>query len=76
MTDDAPQFKLITETLCWDHVARNIKKLTPVNELYQNKTMEFLTTLWNFYHKLKKFHKCQSNSLKLILDGEFNMKIS
>lgn len=55
--DDAPQFKLLTETLglCWVHDGRHYKKLNPV--LINNKLIldGFLTQYWTFYRKLKAY---------------------
>jgi hypothetical protein len=55
--DDAPQFKLLTETLglCWVHDGRHYKKLNPV--LTNNKLIldGFLTQYWAFYRKLKAY---------------------
>ena len=55
--DDAPQFKLLTETLglCWVHDGRHYKKLNPI--LTDNKRIldEFLTQYWVFYHQLRAY---------------------
>lgn len=55
--DDAPQFKLLTETLglCWVHDGRHYKKLDPV--LTDNKRIldGFLSQYWAFYRKLKDY---------------------
>ncbi|WP_238360764.1 hypothetical protein [Iningainema tapete] len=44
--DDAPQFKLLTTelALCWDHVGRHYKKLSPVVAYHQKLLDQFLKT--------------------------------
>ncbi|MFT5163343.1 MAG: hypothetical protein ACI9FJ_001938, partial [Alteromonadaceae bacterium] len=55
ISDDAPQFKLLTETLgsCWVHDGRHYKKLNPI--LTDNTLIldGFLTQYWAFYRQLK-----------------------
>ena len=55
--DDAPQFKLLTETLglCWVHDGRHYKKLNPVLTHNQLILDGFLTQYWAFYRQLKAF---------------------
>lgn len=57
ISDDAPQFKLLTETLglCWVHDGRHYKKLNPI--LTGNKLIleGFLTQYWAFYRQLKDY---------------------
>lgn len=57
IVDDAPQFKLITETLglCWVHEGRHYKKLNPV--FMQNKVIlqAFIEEFWDYYRHLKDY---------------------
>lgn len=57
MTDDAPQYNLITQhsVLCWIHEGRHYKKLSPIIEINQEKLNEFLTQFWNYYKELKSY---------------------
>jgi len=57
MSDDAPQFKLLTEsrTLCWIHDGRHYKKLNPVVPLHITLRDEFLTKYWLYYQQLKDY---------------------
>lgn len=59
MVDDAPQFKLLTESLilCWIHDGRHYKKLCPVVPDHQKYLDDFLTQYWLFYHQLKDYKK-------------------
>jgi hypothetical protein len=57
ISDDTPQFKLLTETLgsCWVHDGRHDKKLNPM--LTDNTLIldGFLTQYWAFYRQLKDY---------------------
>jgi len=59
IVDDAPQFKLITETLglCWVHEGRHYKKLNPI--FIQNKAIlqAFIEEFWDYYHLLKDYKR-------------------
>ncbi len=59
ITDDAPQFKLITESLalCWVHEGRHYKKLTPIFKKHQDSVDSFLDRFWDYYHKLIEYKK-------------------
>jgi hypothetical protein len=72
--DDAPQFKLLTETLglCWVHDGRHYKKLNPV--LTNNKLIldGFLTQYWTFYRKLKAYKASPTPADMVVLYNEFD----
>ncbi|MFT7009222.1 MAG: regulator of replication initiation timing [Colwellia sp.] len=76
ISDDAPQFKLLTETLglCWVHDGRHYKKLNPI--ITDNKRIldEFLTQYWAFYRKLNDYKTTQSTDEKKALDTLFATK--
>ena len=61
LTDDAAQFKEITEllALCWVHDARHYKKLAPAFLEYQNQLHSFLDKYWDYYRKwnIKMHHQ-------------------
>lgn len=54
VSDDAPQFKLLTETLalCWVHEGRHYKKLVPVVAAHQRLLDQFLDDFWDYYRTL------------------------
>ena len=57
VSDDAPQFKLLTEEhgLCWVHDGRHYKKLKPVVPQFQEKLEEFRGQYWDYYAELHKY---------------------
>lgn len=74
ISDDAPQFKLLTETLglCWVHDGRHYKKLNPI--LTENKDIldGFLTRYWAFYHQLKAYKASPTPADKEALEKGFD----
>ena len=54
LTDDAPQFKKITNQLasCWIHDARHYKKLTPWANYNRQILERFRGCYWDYYRKL------------------------
>ena len=78
LTDDAPQFKEITEllALCWVHDGRHYKKLTPIYSEHQNKLNSFLDTYWNYYRKLLDYKNAPSVDLVKSLEAEFEVIFS
>jgi regulator of replication initiation timing len=78
LTDDAPQFKEITEllALCWVHDARHYKKLTPIVEEHQNKLNSFLDSYWDYYYKLLDYKNAPSSDLMQSLEAEFDVIFS
>lgn len=73
VSDDAPQFKLLTErlALCWVHDARHYKKLSPIS--LQNKKLldDFSTRYWDYYRKLLKYKIMPSEKQATDLRTEF-----
>jgi hypothetical protein len=78
ISDDAPQFKLLTETLglCWVHDGRHYKKLDPI--LTDNTLIldEFLTQYWAFYHQLKDYKNAPNLNNKKTLYKAFDALFS
>lgn len=72
--DDAPQFKLLTETLglCWVHDGRHYKKLNPVLTINKLILDGFLTQYWAFYRKLKAYKASPTPADMDVLYKEFN----
>lgn len=78
MTDDAPQFNLLTEqhALCWIHELRHYKKLHPLLDSHQNHLDHFLNQAWDLYQKLLD-HKSQPNSTPSSeIENEFDVLFS
>jgi len=78
LSDDAPQFKLITkwQALCWVHDGRNYKKLLPIVPLHKEKLEKFLDRYWNYYGKLLEYKKNPSSQIAEILSAEFDKLFS
>jgi hypothetical protein len=57
MSDDAPQFKKLTEkqALCWVHDGRHYKRLTPCVEYHQKLLAAFQKEYWGYYAKLEQY---------------------
>lgn len=54
ISDDAPQFKRVTEelALCWVHDARHYKKLSPAVAYHRQLLESFMKRYWKLYDKL------------------------
>jgi hypothetical protein len=78
LTDDAPQFKQITELLglCWVHDGRHYKKLEPVISLHTKKLEKFLGAYWEYYHKLLDYKESPTAKLAKALTKEFDRLFS
>ncbi len=82
IVDDAPQFKLITESLglCWVHEGRHYKKLNPV--FMHNKVIlqAFIEEFWDYYRLLKDYKREPSSDkakkLENLFDALFSKKTS
>lgn len=81
LTDDAPQFKKVTEEqgLCWVHDGRLYKKLNPVVPLYKEQLEDFLTRFWDYYGKLLEYKEqptcVQAEKLSAEFDELFSTQI-
>jgi len=78
LTDDAPQFKQITEmlALCWIHDGRHYKKLDPVIPAHKKRLAIFLRRYWKYYHKLLAYKKSPTSMSAKILRREFKILFS
>lgn len=74
LSDDAPQFKRITEerALCWVHDARYYKKLTPAIDYHRRLLDEFLDRYWTFYDALLAYRESPSPEQVPRLEAEFD----
>jgi len=73
VTDDAPQFKLLTDdlSLCWVHEARHYKKLSPFVTCHQKSLDKFLDDFWDYYRELLAYKNSPSGLEKLRLKSQF-----
>ncbi len=78
LTDDAPQFKLLTykQALCWVHDGRNYKKLHPIVPVHREKLEEFLDQYWDYYGKLVRFKETPTLEELKHLSAEFDKLFS
>jgi len=78
LTDDAPQFKQITNLLglCWVHDGRHYKKLKPVVPSHKEELKEFLNDYWDYYHKLLDYKKHPTVALAQSLEENFDALFS
>jgi hypothetical protein len=78
LSDDAPQFKKLTEeqALCWIHDARNYKKLEPIVPLHKKELEDFLNRYWNYYRQLLQFRENPTQENAEQLSTEFDGLIS
>jgi hypothetical protein len=73
ISDDAPQFKRITDelALCWVHDARYYKKLSPAVSYHRRLLDEFMDRYWAFYDKLLAYRKAPAPEQVPRLEAEF-----
>ena len=78
VSDDAPQFKGLTEflALCWVHVERHFKKLNPVLSFHKELLKSFRGKIWEYYDKLKEYKNNPNGSFKKKLDEKFDILFS
>lgn len=78
MSDDAPQFKLLTFllALCWIHDGRHYKKLNPIIPFNQKKLEEFIKKYWEYYNKLLDYKKNPDKETAKHLSKEFDVLFS
>jgi len=72
--DDAPQFKSVTAdlALCWVHVGRHFKKLTPLFAQHRALVDTFLTDFWAYYHDLQAYSMQPTSAERARLDAAFD----
>jgi len=78
LSDDAPQYKLLTENLalCWVHDGRHYKKLSPVVLYNVGMLEEFRDRYWEYYRKLLAYKEAPSEELAVSLSAEFDILFS
>jgi hypothetical protein len=78
LSDDAPQFKRITDelALCWVHDARYYKKLSPAVAYHRRLLDEFMERFWGFYNQLLAYRKAPAPEQVPRLEAEFDALFS
>ena len=78
LSDDAPQFKSITDelALCWVHEGRHYKKLTAFLDYHRHRLDEFRTKFWQFYHHLQRYRASPSPQQATLLSQTFDTLFS
>lgn len=74
LSDDAPQFKRITEelALCWVHDARYYKKLAPAVAHHRHLLKTFMDRYWTFYDQLLAYRTAPAPEHVPRLEAQFD----
>jgi len=80
MSDDAPQFALSLNALCWIHAERHFRKFIPGSNQIRLELEQVRDAIWNLYHGLKAYkadpQKEQKKALSKEFDQVFTMRTS
>ena len=78
ISDDAPQFKLVTQelALCWVHDGRLYKKLDPCIPYHRRLLDAFLDQYWDFYKQLLAYQQHPTMDEHTRLEDEFDKLFS
>lgn len=76
--DDAPQYKLLAMllSLCWVHIGRHFKKMTPKIKHHQELLETFLEDFWAYYKRLKQYQQQPDTLLARTLSTDFDQLFS
>lgn len=72
VSDDAPQFALSLNALCWIHAERHFRKFIPVSEQVRLELEQVRDAIWNLYAGLKEYKKDPRENRKETLSREFD----
>jgi hypothetical protein len=72
VSDDAPQFALSLNALCWIHAERHFRKFIPVSDQVRLELEHVRNAIWNLYAGLKEYKKDPQESRKEALSNEFD----
>ena len=70
--DDAGQFNVFVRSLCWIHEERHYRKLIPFDEATRQAIEQVRGEIWDLYKGLQEYKLTPSESLKLILEQNFD----
>lgn len=72
ISDDAPQFALSLNALCWIHAERHFRKFIPVSDQIRLELEQVRDSIWTLYRALKAYKADPKVSQKEELSKEFN----
>lgn len=80
VSDDAPQFALSLNALCWIHAERHFRKFIPVSDQIRLELEQVRDAIWNLYRRLREYKmdpkENQKNALVKEFDRVFTMRTS
>lgn len=72
VSDDAPQFALSLNALCWIHAERHFRKFIPVSDQIRLELEQVRDAIWNLYRRLREYKKDPKEHQKEALSKEFD----
>ncbi len=72
ISDDAPQFVLSLNALCWIHAERHFRKFIPVSDQIRLELEQVRDAIWNLYCALKTYKADPKTNQKEVLSQEFD----
>ncbi len=72
VSDDAPQFALSLNALCWIHAERHFRKFIPVSDQIRLELEQARDAIWNLYRALKAYKTDPKADQKEALSKEFD----
>lgn len=72
ISDDAPQFELSLNALCWIHAERHFRKFIPVSDQIRLELEQVRNAIWNLYRALKAYKADPKVDQKEALSKEFD----
>ena len=76
VSDDAPQFALSLNALCWIHAERHFRKFIPVSDQIRLELEQVRDAIWNLYCSLKIYKADPKENQKETLSKEFDQVFS
>ena len=72
VSDDAPQFALSLNALCWIHAERHFRKFIPVSDQVRLELEQIRDAIWSLYRDLKVYKAKPEADRKAALSKEFD----
>lgn len=73
VSDDAPQFALSLNALCWIHAERHFRKFIPVSDQIRLELERVRDAIWSLYRGLKEYKSDPKEHQKEVLLKEFDL---
>jgi hypothetical protein len=73
VSDDAPQFSLSLNALCWIHAERHFRKFIPVSDQIRLELEQIRDEIWGLYFALKAYKNDPKMSQKEFLSQKFDV---